>query len=104
MSTVRSLAQNRTRDMIASVFIYAIPVLAVFLYFVIKGETPWLHNTHQSVGVNLPPFFHFVSPIFTHLQSWGFLVVALVLGVIEFSLGLYDNKWTKSERTIDIVC
>ncbi len=103
MSTTNPLAKNRTRDMIISLFIYTIPIIAVYLYFIAKGETPWIHNTHEPAAVRLPGFFHFISPIFTHLQTWGFLVVALVLGAIEFGLGLYDNKWTKTERTIDIV-
>ena len=104
MAQQQSLAKNRTRDMLISLFIYTLPVLAVYLYFKLKGEAPWLHNTHTPQTVDLPGFFHFIEPVFKNLQTWGFLVIAFVLGIAEFALGLYDNKWTKSERAIDIVC
>lgn len=104
MAQTQSLAKNRTRDMLISLFIYTLPVLAVYLYFKLKGEAPWQHNTHTPQTVDLPGFFHFIEPVFKNLQTWGFLVIAFVLGIAEFALGLYDNKWTKSERAIDIVC
>lgn len=104
MAQNNALTKNRARDIIISIFIYALPVVAVYIYFDVKGQAPWLHNTHAPLNADVPGFFNFIQPIFKNLQSWGFIVIAFVLGVIEFALGLYDNKWTKSERAIDIVC
>ncbi|MFT3680125.1 MAG: sterol desaturase family protein [Ferruginibacter sp.] len=47
---------------------------------------------------------NFIEQIFRNLGTWGLPVLALIVGVIEFSLGLYDKKWTKNERVLDLVC
>jgi len=39
-----------------------------------------------------------------HLNGYGLVVFALVLGAIEFSFGLYEKQWTKNERLLDIAC
>jgi len=100
----KTLARKITKDISVSLLLYALPVLVLFLYFAIKGETPWVNNTHTPVPVNIPKALQFIEPVFKNIRSWGFLVIALVLGAAEFALGLYDNKWTKTERAIDIVC
>ncbi len=104
MTQNNSLTKNMGRDITISLFIYALPVVTMYLYFASKGQTPWLNNAHTPVTYSVPGFFHFIQPVFKNLQTWGFIVIAFVLGVTEFALGLYDNKWTKSERAIDIVC
>ena len=45
-----------------------------------------------------------ITSIFKNLSSWGLPVIVLLLGLIEFSFGLYEKKWTKNERTLDVVC
>ncbi|UAY52038.1 sterol desaturase family protein [Ferruginibacter albus] len=102
MAIDKTLRRKILKDGTISLFIYALPVVAVYLYFAIKGETPWLNEA--SAQINVPAVFSFIKPVFTNLQSWGFIAIALVLGIAEFALGLYDNKWTKTERAIDIVC
>jgi sterol desaturase/sphingolipid hydroxylase (fatty acid hydroxylase superfamily) len=104
MSLDKSLAKKIGRDLSFSVLLYAIPIVVLYIYFIAKGTNPWTNNTHTPAVAHLPAALEFLSPIFKNIQSWGFLVFALVLGAIEFALGLYDNKWTKSERVIDIVC
>jgi sterol desaturase/sphingolipid hydroxylase (fatty acid hydroxylase superfamily) len=104
MSLDKSLAKKIGRDLSFSVLLYAIPIVVLYIYFISKGASPWTNNTHTPAIAHLPAALEFLSPIFKNIQSWGFLVFALVLGAIEFALGLYDNKWTKSERVIDIVC
>jgi sterol desaturase/sphingolipid hydroxylase (fatty acid hydroxylase superfamily) len=39
-----------------------------------------------------------------HLNGHGLVVLALVLGAVEFALGLYEKHWTRNERTLDIAC
>ncbi|MCW3119091.1 MAG: fatty acid hydroxylase [Chitinophagaceae bacterium] len=46
----------------------------------------------------------FVESIFQNLSLWGLPVIMIITGVIEFGLGLYENKWNKNERILDIVC
>ena len=43
-------------------------------------------------------------PVFANIRTWGLTVFMIVLGIIEFAAGLYDDEWTGEERKIDIVC
>ncbi|MFP5039375.1 sterol desaturase family protein [Parasediminibacterium sp. JCM 36343] len=91
------------KDIVTSLFIYALPILALVVYFQITGETPW-KNPPANQQATAPHFLHFLAPVFTNLREWGFYAITFVLGAVEFAFGLYDNKWTSSERKIDIVC
>ncbi|PWA06216.1 sterol desaturase family protein [Flavobacterium psychrotolerans] len=93
-----SLKIKIIKDISVSLLIYSLPVLAIYLYF--KFNDGALLESH----VSLPPFLKIVQPAFEHLKTWGLTAVLLGLGVIEFIFGLYDNKWTSSERKVDIVC
>lgn len=46
----------------------------------------------------------FVEAIFRNLNVWGLPLLMMIAGIIEFALGLYENKWTRNERILDIVC
>ncbi|HKO79196.1 MAG TPA: sterol desaturase family protein [Chitinophagaceae bacterium] len=46
----------------------------------------------------------FIESIFRNLSVWGLPVLMVITGIIEFGLGLYENKWNKNERILDIVC
>ncbi|PWT79116.1 MAG: sterol desaturase [Bacteroidetes bacterium] len=102
MKIDNTVTRHTGRDILISLFIYALPVVAIYFYFTAKGETPWNSHLHQQAAA--PALFHFLEPAFKNLRSWGFIVIALVVGLFEFGLGLYENKWTKTERVIDIVC
>ncbi|PSL24024.1 sterol desaturase family protein [Chitinophaga ginsengisoli] len=47
---------------------------------------------------------HYIELIFTNLNGWGLPVIMLIIGIVEFSFGLYENHWTNNERILDIVC
>lgn len=47
---------------------------------------------------------NFIEQIFINLNGWGLTVLTLIVGIAEFAYGLYANKWSKNERTLDIVC
>jgi len=98
MALDKTLAKKIAKDITISLFIYALPVVSLYLYFATKGQAPWVNNTHAGAQFNAPAIFNFIKPVFQSLQSWGFIAIAFVLGAIEFALGLYDNKWTKTER------
>lgn len=93
------------RNALLSLFIYAFPIALLFIVLSIKGERPWegqhlpqvfgKGDTHSLVGI--------LTLTFNHLSSWGLPVIMAVLGIAEFSLGLYKNKWNKNERFLDIV-
>ncbi|HEY6141943.1 MAG TPA: sterol desaturase family protein [Flavobacterium sp.] len=86
------------RDIIISLFIYSLPVLAIYLYF--KLNNGIVAESHLTV----PAFLEFLKPAFENFRTWGVVVFTLLLGVIEFTAGLYENKWTANERKIDIIC
>jgi sterol desaturase/sphingolipid hydroxylase (fatty acid hydroxylase superfamily) len=46
----------------------------------------------------------FVKRIVENLNGYGFPFLVFFLGVLEFSFGLYKNKWPKNERWVDIAC
>lgn len=105
MALTNTTPQRITRDIIISLFIYSLPVIALVLWFHHTGETPWINNTHATFEAKTPHIFNFIKPAFEYLKTWGFIVIALVLGTIEFASGLYEkDKWTKKERVVDIVC
>lgn len=47
---------------------------------------------------------NFIESIFTNLNTWGLPVLTLIIGVIEFSFGLYGKEWNRNERILDIAC
>src|SRR3954469_6951177 len=86
------------RDLGISLFIYSLPVLAIYLYF--KLNNGIVAESH----LILPSYLEFLQPIFTNIRSWGFIVFAIVLGIVEFAAGLYDEHWTGRERKVDVIC
>jgi sterol desaturase/sphingolipid hydroxylase (fatty acid hydroxylase superfamily) len=104
MALVNTTPKRVTRDIVISLLIYALPIAVLILWFRHTGETPWINNTHAALEAKTPRIFNFIQPAFKNIQSWGFLVLVLVLGAAEFGLGLYDTKWTKKERVIDVIC
>ena len=87
-----------TRDLSISLFIYSLPVLAIYLYF--KLNNGIVSESH----LTLPPYLEFIQPVFANIRSWGLIVIAIVVGIIEFAAGLYDDEWTGRERKVDIIC
>ncbi|MDN3548598.1 sterol desaturase family protein [Mucilaginibacter aquaedulcis] len=45
-----------------------------------------------------------INQIIENLNGYGFSVLVLVLGVLEFSFGLYKKRWNKNEKWVDIAC
>lgn len=86
------------RDLSISFVIYSLPVVAIFLYFKLTNGV--ITQSH----LTLPSFLEFTKPAFENIRTWGLTVFMLVLGIIEFTAGLYDDEWTGEERKIDIIC
>src|SRR6187431_1232526 len=85
------------RDLGISLFIYTLPVLAIYLYFKLNNGN--ISGSH----LVLPPFLEFTKPAFENIRTWGLTVFMLVLGLVEFTAGLYDEKWTGHERKVDVI-
>ena len=43
-----------------------------------------------------------ITPAFQFFNSWGFPGIIFILGIFEFSLGLYEKRWSRNERLLDI--
>lgn len=92
---------NIWRDGLISIFLYILPVIAMFAVFKINGTQPWLHSTETKIPFRLP---YYVEAVFRNIRTWGLPLIVVVLGIVEFSLGLYERKWKKNEAILDIVC
>jgi sterol desaturase/sphingolipid hydroxylase (fatty acid hydroxylase superfamily) len=46
----------------------------------------------------------FIEEAFRHLDTWGLTAITFILGILEFSFGLYGKRWSKNERFLDIAC
>jgi hypothetical protein len=101
MKTEKVITQKIVRDAAVSVLLYAAPVFLMLLAFYINGERPWLNYHVPAIKVEHNDIF---SQIFTHLSTWGLPVIMVIVGIVEFIYGLYENHWSKNERTLDIVC
>lgn len=104
MATNEISLRRLSRDGLISVGLYALPLLALVAWVQATGLRPWEQPARDYLQQSAPGFLAFLKPAFLHLKEWGFLAIALVLGVIEFAAGLYDDKWSGVERKIDIVC
>ena len=78
-----------------SAFIYILPIALMFSIFFLTGQRPWIHHAGSA-----PNWIHFLQS----LQPYQFFIIAIGLGAVEFALGLYEERWTKNERFLDIAC
>src|SRR3984885_1881971 len=101
MQLKKDIARSIARDAALSVFIYALPVALMLFGFYWTGSRPWQVHADATAGFHAP---HFVEAIFKNLKTWGLPALLLAVGIVEFSFGLYENRWKKNERILDIVC
>jgi len=77
-----------------SIPIYALPVVLLFLTFSIRGQHPWRSPLSATQASWLDRW-----------NEWGILGFMVVLGLIEFALGLYDReRWDGNEKLTDLAC
>lgn len=98
MALEETVKRKIAKDVFISLFIYALPVLAVYFYFQYNG------NIIKTQAAPLPGVLNFLKPIAENFRTWGLPVLMLIIGTIEFSFGLYDHKWTKNEKILDVAC
>ena len=99
MKASQETMQKVWKDLLISVLLYAAPVLLMMLAFYITGAKPWETFTPKTIHGD-----SFIAQIFRHLSQWGLPLIMLIIGVVEFVFGLYENHWTNNERLLDIIC
>jgi sterol desaturase/sphingolipid hydroxylase (fatty acid hydroxylase superfamily) len=90
-----TVQRRMIRNAALSLFIYALPVLLMFLTLYLTGSKPWEH-AQAVTGIH-----HATS---NHTHGYGFMLFIIVLGVIQFSFGLYGHEWTRNEKALDLAC
>jgi len=53
MKLQKETARKIIRDAIISMFIYALPLVLMFLVFYITGQKPWLKNENKTVQTQI---------------------------------------------------
>lgn len=101
MSSEKKVIAQIRRDGSISIFLYLLPVLLMFGVFYLTGSRPWETSGTAALPFRMP---HFIEVVFKNLNTWGLAAIMLTIGIAEFALGLYDARWTKNERILDITC
>jgi sterol desaturase/sphingolipid hydroxylase (fatty acid hydroxylase superfamily) len=100
--------QKLSKDIGISLLLYILPIALMFGAFAINGNYPWTNagqDAASALSQHSDGLLGWVTLVFQNMRSWGLTVLVLALGIFELALGLYDEeKWTKNERTLDIVC
>ncbi len=99
MKAEKAITNKMAKDFSISLLLYATPVLLMLLTFNITGQKPW--ETFVATEINGS---NVLAEIFRHLATWGLPAIMVVIGIIEFAYGLYENHWSKNERVLDIIC
>src|SRR3984885_11345628 len=94
-----SVQRRMIRNAALSLFIYALPVLLMFLTLYLNGSKPW--ENARSVTGAASGIHHAASD---HTHGYWFMLFIIVLGVVEFSFGLYGREWTRNEKALDLAC
>jgi sterol desaturase/sphingolipid hydroxylase (fatty acid hydroxylase superfamily) len=95
----RSMSRALIRDGLLSLVLYASPVALMFAALALTGQQPW--NVVTPSASQTPA--HALSWEGRILHQYWLPLFVLALGIVEFSFGLYEAKWTKNERFLDIV-
>ena len=83
------------RNALLSLLIYAAPVLLMCL--TLRLTHAELHSQGRYTGSGL-------ERALQSFNAYGLSVFMLILGVVEFATGLYENHWSRNERLLDIAC
>jgi sterol desaturase/sphingolipid hydroxylase (fatty acid hydroxylase superfamily) len=85
------------RNILLSLFIYALPVALMLTFLLWRGDAPWSDPANAA---------H--TGLFWRVSDWlngnGFVELIVLLGLAEFTLGRYGEHWRGNETVLDIVC
>jgi sterol desaturase/sphingolipid hydroxylase (fatty acid hydroxylase superfamily) len=94
MQTDPAVRKSIVKGVSLSLLIYALPVALLFLTFSLRGQHPWQNplSANQSWWLG-------------RWNDWGITGFMVVLGLVEFVLGLYDrDRWDGNEKLTDLAC
>jgi sterol desaturase/sphingolipid hydroxylase (fatty acid hydroxylase superfamily) len=86
------------RNALLSLFIYALPLVLMFVWFFLRGEVPL---NYPAPAIHRTGLFWALCDL---LNGNGFVVFIVGLGLAEFMLGRYGDEWRGNETVLDIVC
>ena len=81
------------RNALLSLFLYAAPVLLMLTALSLTGHRLTGTAPHRATSL---------EQTLTSFNAWGLSICVFVLGVVEFSMGLYENHWTRNEKWLDM--
>src|SRR5689334_3894177 len=81
-----------------SILLYALPVVLMFAWYYATGQRPAVHAAPINHSTSLGPW------AWLSLDRYGLVVFTIVLGILEFAFGRYDEHWTGNEKCLDAVC
>lgn len=93
------IKQRLIRNALLSLLIYALPPLLMFLTLYLRGSRAW--ELSSPVTGSAASAKHLPAANF---HGYGFLLFIIILGLVEFSFGLYGHKWTRNEKMLDLAC
>ena len=86
------------RNVFLSLLVYGLPPALMFAWLSLHEQIPWRYPAAAAHPTGL--FWSFCDL----LKGNGFLVLIVVLGLAEFTLGRYGDEWSGNETVLDIVC
>jgi sterol desaturase/sphingolipid hydroxylase (fatty acid hydroxylase superfamily) len=93
-----AVKQRMVRNVVLSLFLYALPPLLMLASFALQGKRPWSHPATISQTGLVWSVCNFL------MNRNGFTIFLIVLGLAEFTLGRYSDEWRGNETVLDIVC
>lgn len=94
MQMPKTIRNKIARNVAVSLIVYLLPILLMFIYFHYTGRHPWEERLVKPKPSSL-------NTAFRILNSWGLPVIMIIIGTIEWVLGLHHKKWDKNEKMLD---
>jgi len=95
MKLKKEIAEKLINDFIISIFLYSLPIVCMFIYYwCFSKHRPWNQPNQE-----LP--FASLGSVFVNFNTWGLPVLMVVVGVVEWMLGLYKGGWNRNEQFLE---
>ena len=94
MSMELEVRNRLVRNGLLSIFIYALPVLAMCFLFFVTGQKPWLLPPEIPTGT--------WYQLLKNMNGNGLTLFIIALGLVEVAFGMYDKRWDRNEKMVDL--
>jgi len=92
-----AVRQRIIRNALLSLLLYALPVLLMFASLYLTNSHPWENPAVPPVAESHPHS----TLVHVLLENW-LVVFIFALGLLEFAIGMYDERWNGNEKMLDI--